>query len=246
MKDIRMNVFNRILLGFAIGDALGVPFEFRPSEYCRKYYTGKYTSGVHDQQPGTWSDDTSMLLCVARSKNVCEYKNNLKRWRGNDSQFNCFNLFDIGNGVKTAIDGNFKLESKDFKGNGCLSVAIGCFVSQKHNFEDYVRVTHDNVESVGSAKKIIDILTKLVNNPEFNPKFSGGFKNNGYCEDSLNLSIKCFNNAVGYKDCIKKAIHFGGDTDSNAAITGAIAALRHKIPIKLINELKNRHKLWVI
>jgi len=43
------------ILGVAVGDALGVPVEFESRET------------LHDQPAGTWSDDTSMTLCLLDS-----------------------------------------------------------------------------------------------------------------------------------------------------------------------------------
>ncbi len=58
-----MNKIRDILFGCAVGDALGVPFEFkRRGEFkC----SGMSKGGAHNQLEGTWSDDTSMTLCLA-------------------------------------------------------------------------------------------------------------------------------------------------------------------------------------
>ena len=46
--------------GAAVGDALGVPYEFKPrgTFECR----GMVGHGTHDQPAGTWSDDTARNL----------------------------------------------------------------------------------------------------------------------------------------------------------------------------------------
>lgn len=51
--------------GMAVGDALGVPFEFKPrgSFECVDMVGG----GSHNQLAGTWSDDTSMALALCDS-----------------------------------------------------------------------------------------------------------------------------------------------------------------------------------
>ena len=51
--------------GQAVGDALGVPYEFR----ARGTFgcTGMTGHGSHDQPAGTWSDDTSMALATCDS-----------------------------------------------------------------------------------------------------------------------------------------------------------------------------------
>ncbi len=57
-----------ILLGVAIGDALGVPYEFSEREEMKKN-PAKDMVGfrVHNQPPGTWSDDSSLTFCLAES-----------------------------------------------------------------------------------------------------------------------------------------------------------------------------------
>ena len=53
------------IYGLAIGDALGVPYEFkeRGSFECTEMVRYK----VHGQPAGTWSDDTSMTIATAKS-----------------------------------------------------------------------------------------------------------------------------------------------------------------------------------
>ena len=53
------------ILGLAIGDALGVPYEFekRGTFLC----TEMVGYGTHNQPEGTWSDDTSMVLATMDS-----------------------------------------------------------------------------------------------------------------------------------------------------------------------------------
>ena len=53
------------ILGLAIGDALGVPYEFeqRGSFIC----SDMVGYGTHNQPEGTWSDDTSMTLATLDS-----------------------------------------------------------------------------------------------------------------------------------------------------------------------------------
>ncbi|GGN13880.1 hypothetical protein GCM10010967_57580 [Dyadobacter beijingensis] len=54
------------LLGIAIGDALGVPYEFKPrKEFEVKPVDDMDGYGTYNLPPGTWSDDTSLSLCLA-------------------------------------------------------------------------------------------------------------------------------------------------------------------------------------
>ena len=57
--------------GLIVGDALGVPVEFKSREYLKgNPVTGMMEYGSHNQPKGTWSDDSSMTLCTLDS--LCE------------------------------------------------------------------------------------------------------------------------------------------------------------------------------
>lgn len=59
------------LVGLAVGDALGVPFEGRPTPArLPSFYVARL--GTHGATPkGAWSDDTAMALCLADSLLDC-------------------------------------------------------------------------------------------------------------------------------------------------------------------------------
>ncbi|EKN3400895.1 ADP-ribosylglycohydrolase family protein [Yersinia enterocolitica] len=58
------------LLGLAVGDALGTTLEFqpRPNEPVIKSMVG---GGPFNLRAGEWTDDTSMMLCLADSLIDC-------------------------------------------------------------------------------------------------------------------------------------------------------------------------------
>ena len=51
--------------GHLIGDAMGVPYEFKRPEKIRSVHWG--AKGTHAQPPGTWSDDGAMMLATLDS-----------------------------------------------------------------------------------------------------------------------------------------------------------------------------------
>lgn len=56
------------ILGLVVGDALGVPVEFQSREELEQDpVTGMRAYGTHHQPAGTWSDDSSMALCLLES-----------------------------------------------------------------------------------------------------------------------------------------------------------------------------------
>ncbi len=60
------------LWGAVVGDALGVPVEFTTRRArLGDPVTGLRGFGTHHQPPGTWSDDSALLLCSAESLVEC-------------------------------------------------------------------------------------------------------------------------------------------------------------------------------
>ncbi|OBA36433.1 ADP-ribosylglycohydrolase family protein [Gordonia sp. 852002-51296_SCH5728562-b] len=55
-----------VLLGTAIGDALGVPYEFQPRLGAEEVPVMK-GGGLGNYEPGEWSDDTSMAIAIAEA-----------------------------------------------------------------------------------------------------------------------------------------------------------------------------------
>lgn len=56
------------IFGLSVGDAIGVPVEFRSREEIRKNPVVDMKGfGTHNQRPGTWSDDSSLAFCLAES-----------------------------------------------------------------------------------------------------------------------------------------------------------------------------------
>ena len=57
------------MVGLAAGDALGVPVEFEPRAAREADpVRGMRGGGTWKLEPGTWSDDTSLALCVPRGR----------------------------------------------------------------------------------------------------------------------------------------------------------------------------------
>jgi len=68
MKLKNKNIWADILFGVAVGDALGVPVEFKSRDYLDENSVTEMTGyGTHFQPPGTWSDDSSLTFCLAEA-----------------------------------------------------------------------------------------------------------------------------------------------------------------------------------
>lgn len=62
------NLVKAGIFGVCVGDALGVPVEFRSRDQLKRSpVTTMRAFGTHRQPIGTWSDDSSLMLCLADS-----------------------------------------------------------------------------------------------------------------------------------------------------------------------------------
>lgn len=104
------NLINSGIVGFAIGDAMGVPIEFEEREELLKHPVKKMLSyGSHDVPKGCWSDDTSMVLATmdsiidTKSINYNDMADKFCDWI-NDAKYTSTNeLFDIGITTKNSL-----------------------------------------------------------------------------------------------------------------------------------------------
>jgi ADP-ribosyl-[dinitrogen reductase] hydrolase len=120
-------------LGLAIGDALGVPVEFRDRSFFKDQPVREMLGyGSWNQPPGTWSDDSSLTFCLAESLiNGYELNDIGKKfvdWYSNGYWGAHHKLFDIGGTTRIALvrirdggDPTFSGElDEDSNGNGSL------------------------------------------------------------------------------------------------------------------------------
>lgn len=60
-----VDIIKGAILGHVIGDMAGVPVEFVPREKLLMHPVDQILSnGTHHMPKGTWSDDSSMMLCT--------------------------------------------------------------------------------------------------------------------------------------------------------------------------------------
>ena len=144
------------LVGVCVGDALGVPVEFVSRDKLRlnpiKDMVGY---GTHNQPPGTWSDDSSLTLCLAESLckgfNIHDIANKFIKWLYEGYWTPYGETFDIGNTTYIAISrlksGVNPLDAgpKDefSNGNGSLMRILPLsFYLEKMKKEEQFEITH--------------------------------------------------------------------------------------------------------
>lgn len=177
------NQLQTILIGTAVGDALGVPVEFQPRGYLKANpVTDMREYGTHEQPNGTWSDDTSLMLCLAECMREGLDSNTLAQkfiaWK-NDNLWTPHGwVFDIGIGTRIAIErlengmtpelaGGF--DEMD-NGNGSLMRIlplvlhiIDLDIDKRYDWTKKVSsITHAHVRSVMACFYYLEFAKKII------------------------------------------------------------------------------------
>jgi len=110
------------IFGVCIGDALGVPVEFRSRETLKNFPVVKMQEfGSWNQPKGTWSDDSSLTLCLAeeltKGYNLEKIGQSFVKWNKYGHWTAHGRLFDIGGTTRHSIARLIKGESAKFSGN---------------------------------------------------------------------------------------------------------------------------------
>lgn len=279
---IHKDAFYHAYWGFLIGDAMGVPFEFIARDEMKMTPAiGLQGGGIHNQLPGTWSDDSSMMLCVLQNLseggNTKTLSDKFLAWYLQGDYSPHGEVFDIGNTTRMALEQlitGIKLHATDdvksAAGNGALMRCIP--YAFKENYQEGIflmaldnRITHrnalstyccyyytrlirslaegyDKTKSLAHAKgtlqhgwRISDDAPNLYRN-DFERLFADRFasipehaiQSTGYVLHTLEAAVWCFMNSNSYEQCVVKAIRLGEDTDTIAALSGALAAVYYK------------------
>jgi ADP-ribosylglycohydrolase len=120
MKEIN-NSIKSALFGVAIGDALGVPVEFKSRETIRqKPVIDMIGYGTYNVPAGTFSDDSSLTFCLAEALtkefNLNTVGKNFVKWFFYNYWTARGSVFDIGIATREAIERLKKGEQPDLAG----------------------------------------------------------------------------------------------------------------------------------
>jgi len=183
------------IMGLCVADALGVPVEFVDRKTLRNEPVVDMRSyGTHNQPRGTWSDDTSMTLCLLDSlSSGLDYDDIMKKfleWISQGAYTPHGEVFDVGistrKALKRFLDGTLPLEcggiTEQDNGNGSLMriLPILFYLQSIHGTEfkemdEVFNVIH-NTSSLTHAHKrsqiacgiYISIASKLIGDRSLN------------------------------------------------------------------------------
>lgn len=172
-----MRTLRDAIFGLAIGDALGVPAEFkRRGTFQIKDMIGY---GTHNQPSGTWSDDTSMTIATCDSvkrKGHIDYSDIMDcfhEWYFSGAYTADGTVFDIGNTTFEAINRyhngkepiNCGISSVRANGNGSLMriLPLAFIECTEKEIRNVSKLTHAHEISQKACCIYVDIAKRLLN-----------------------------------------------------------------------------------
>ena len=243
------------IIGFAIGDALGVPYEFKErGSFTCSDMTGY---GTHHQPLGTWSDDTSMTLATLSS-----LKENAGRIIPEDmrTKFNYWLLygdftatgevFDVGISTTKALRSGKPCIGEHDNGNGSLMriLPLAFVECNDDDIRNVSAITHGHWISMEACVILVHITKRLLDGEtvenilptlQYEKPFErlstidkldiSRIKSSGYVVDTLEAALWAVSHKGDWSKCFKNdvlaAVNLGEDTDTVAAVAGGLAGI---------------------
>ncbi|MFD8691162.1 ADP-ribosylglycohydrolase family protein [Streptomyces sp. NPDC059651] len=260
------------VVGSAVGDALGAPFEFGPAGV----YTARFPDGVGTMcggggwDPGEATDDTQMAVLVAESLlergglDLPDLFGRFRRWAAGEPKdigLQTESVLTSGDAWDTAAALHFQINGRA-AGNGSLMRAATSavyFAGPERPDADARAATMDAARRIAAlthgdraaweGTAVLHELIRVALNgsdplaavpaalaavhadhrerwaavlaPDWHPDRATEF--NGAVWPCLGTALWALRTTPSYEDALASAIDVGGDTDTVAAVTGALA-----------------------
>ncbi|MGC9500545.1 ADP-ribosylglycohydrolase family protein [Streptomyces sp. WG7] len=262
------------VIGSAVGDALGAPFEFGPEGAFSDRFPlpgqGGEMCGGGGWDPGEATDDTQMAVLVAESLLECggldlpDVFGRFRRWAAADPKdigLQTEAVLSSGDPWDTAAALHFQTNGRG-AGNGALMRAAPSAVhfaprgrdttmdaarrlaALTHGdraawegtavFHELVRVALASDDPLAALPATLHAVHPghraryaTVLAPDWHPDLATEF--NGAVWPCLGSAVWALRTTSSYENAVRAAIDLGGDTDTVAAVTGALAGAVHGI-----------------
>lgn len=285
---------SNVLLGTAVGDALGVPFETKLSNYEPlvawegKSYLG---SEHHGLKPGQYSDDTQMSLMVAESlignhgfnpddlaeRYVDWIVSGRARGYGKTTLLAITNLVNGKHWSESGIAGSYgngtamraapfgvyfrndihslvaicKMDSAITHASDeaeAGSIAIGLAAAYAVNGETkHLLGDLWNILPASKVRSTIYSLDSLIESPYITPEQAlRVIGTKADVRQTVPAALYCFLKFDNYHDAVLASIKAGGDTDTTAAVVGALFAAKYGMKVidqSLIRDVEDSDRL---
>ncbi len=262
------------VLGLVVGDAIGVPVEFKSrAQLDAAPVTDMTGFGTYNQPPGTWSDDSSLALSTAESLlggyDPEDMMRRFHAWLTTGAMTPHDEVFDVGIATRAAIARFARGEPADAwggrderdNGNGSLMriAPLACAVHRLNvativgRSVEVSALTHAHLRStlccayfsllmrgLLDGHGLVDAMTAAardllpyapVHERELLRRVLDGsvlaapreaIQGSGYVLHCLEASLWAAARGTNYREAVLLAVNLGDDTDTTAAVTGAI------------------------
>ena len=258
-ENRRIDKIMGALYGFAIGDAMGATTEFMSAEAIKKQY-GQVTDiiggGWLGIKPGTVTDDTQMMLCVARgmmerltfSGRMAQIAKNFETWLSEGP-------IDVGSTCHAAISGNrgHRWESwghrnierqrnrgrQDYGNGGLMRCLVPCLARDFNLAREQSKLTHTNNVCNEAIAKYYLAVNNMVDDRPVPP--CKHMEPSGHVINTLNNALYWVKSTSSFQEAILGAVNDGGDADTIAALSGGLAGALYgyfAIPSKWLEVLE--------
>lgn len=246
------DTFVGILLGLAVGDALGTTLEFGPRRSLDNLHTEMIGGGVFRLAPGQWTDDTAMAVAMGRSivqEAAFRPLSVLYEWSQwyKQGKHSCTGTcFDIGNATRSALDAFLQNPavvpkvSASSLGNGTLMrlAPVVLFASNEDEAESLAYeqsvLTHGE-EAARATGSFGRLLFKKASNgfesgsvPEdLANRQRDQISSSGFYKDTLEAAMWAVGSTSSFEDAVVQAVNLGDDADTVGAVAGQLAGARY-------------------
>lgn len=242
--------------GVAVGDALGVPAEFKARDTYR--IEGMTGRGTYDKPVGTFSDDTSLTLATSNSIRICkgididDMRERYRAWLRDGAYVPDGESFGVGRTTAAALDRGRGLDGERDNGNGSLMRIVPlAFVDgvTDGQIEAVSAITHAHAISKRACVIYVRIAQRLlagasvveaiesVVEPEAKPPFDrlsciaclsrDEIRSSGYVVDTLEAALWCLAVTDRFGDAVLAAVNLGDDSDTVGAVAGGLAGIAY-------------------
>ena len=254
LKGNSMRTLRDAVYAVAVGDALGVPVQFRERDTFHVDIMTGY--GTDNKPPGTWSDDTSLTLATCMSikesggVDISLMRTYFLKWyeKGEFTPFG--EAFDVGATTRQALETGVGLTDIRSNGNGSLMRIVPlAFLPRisKKDIEAVSAITHGHRIAKDACIIYVTIAQALLQGatlpeaihegmkgnknplfehlPEVGMRKREEIKSTGYVVDTLYASIWSLLQTDNLKDALLTAVNLGDDSDTTAAVTGGLGGI---------------------
>lgn len=235
------------MLGLAVGNALGIPFEgsHRDGPRC----DGMVGSERYGLPAGTYGAATAMSLATVDSLrrnrwvlDVDDLRARLQGWLRTGVYATVRKPFDVGEVTRRALESGRPVGGEWTNGNGALTRMLPlAFLPgvTEGMVEAAAGVTHANrtaqsacVDYVRYAMALLKGASPLEAAAVTGLTETTGLsrdmvRSDGYAVTSLQASVWCLASSDSFEDCVRAAVGLGGDTGDIAGLAAGLAVLRY-------------------